>query len=268
MKQTIYGIVGHTGKLGSLLLERPNFIPIKCDVTKLGDVEVSYTPEIDVVVNCAAISHIEECQDNPKVAHVVNVRGANNLMQVYGKRVLNLSSDYVFSGWSLFPPHETSTMMPINVYGMTKMVMEDLALKTFGAKVIRLSRSIHPDDYDLLPLSWAPSYGSVDAPDFLYRSYLTRNQVVDGIEYFAQNFDQMPGTVNYGSMYTVSFYDLVQELAKVGNLQSYSVERRSEYHSKGAPRPKKAGLNTKLAKSLGFPMYTLDDVAQDFWKGK
>lgn len=264
--KTTYGIVGYLGKLGSLLLERPNFVPIDCDVTNVNSIKRAFQ-SVDVVVNLAAISSVDECEKDPLYAARVNIRGADNLMTVYGKRVLNISSDYVFGGWSIFPPKENSKPNPVNVYGLTKMIMEDLAVNTYGAKVIRLSRTIHPDDPDLKQYFHSLHFGEkTDVPTFFHRNYLTRSQAVDGIEYFVRNFSKMPSIVNYGSIKPISFYALMNTLVDRIGLSLDLLGQRREYNSKMTPRPTKAGFSVGLANKLGFPIYTLGDVVEDFWK--
>ena len=60
----IYGVVGAKGKLGSLLIQREGFVDLDCDVTNLLDLQRVYKYQrdfpFDVVVNCAAISSIDE----------------------------------------------------------------------------------------------------------------------------------------------------------------------------------------------------------------
>ena len=124
-------VVGHHGKLGSLLVQKPNFVPLPCDVTDINDVEFMLSQleklyNIDLIINCAAVSSIPDCEENYDHAIAVNVNGLDNLHTVFGRRVLNISSDYVFSG-SLADgelPTEKSDPDPINAYGFTKMGAE------------------------------------------------------------------------------------------------------------------------------------------------
>lgn len=263
-----FGVVG-TGKLGLPLSRRPGFFSIDCDITSLDSIHKEYHREVDVIINCAGISSIDECEKDISLANKVNIVGADNLMQVYGNKVLNLSSDYVFHGWHILPPTEKSKPFPVNTYGLTKMVIEDLAINTYGAKVIRLSRSVDPTDNDLSQYFHSLLYSEyTPVPTFFYRNYLTRKQAVDGIEYFVRNFDRMPSLVNYGSTKPASFYDLVRELSKKMDFPLHLLEKENKYDNTMTPRPKKAGFSVGLAKKLGLPMYDFDDVIHDFWEGK
>lgn len=262
MKPTIYGYVGN-GKLGSLLSGRPNFVFIDCDITNINSIKKTYK-SVDVLVNCAAVSSIDVCETDDRFAFRVNVRGADNLMQIYGTRVLNISSDYVFGGWAMFPPTEKTKPNPINAYGLTKMIMEDLAVNTYGAKVLRLSRTIHPSDPDITGiLHDLGNHTRVGIPPF-HRNYLTRSQAVNGIEFAVRNFSMLPPIVNYGAKKATSFHDLMSRIATRLGISTHKLLGRRKYDAQQSPRPQKAGFHTWLATSLGFPMYDIDEVVREF----
>ncbi len=259
MSTSIIGVVGK-GKLGSLLLERSGFVYLPGDITKLDKVEQMRDkfPNVEVVVNCAAISSIDACEDNPHLASEVNIRGTMNLLDVFGSKVLTISSDQVFSGgWLL--PKEKSSPSPINVYGMTKMVTESLSMSE-GAKVLRLSRTVDLCDQDMGTIAdHLREHRDIAVPTFFYRNYLTRSQAVDGIEYAARHFNELPSVVNYGGLDNISMYELVRRVFQK-YLPLHSLHKQTKYDNRLSPRPKRGGFNVSLAKKLGFPMYKLDDV--------
>lgn len=265
MKPTIYGVVGN-GKLGRLLLERPNFIFIDCDITNPSSIKENFV-EVDVLVNCAGISSIDRCEDNQKLATEVNVRGNFYLHDVYGNKVLTISSDYVFPGsGSVEEPKEDSLLSPVNHYGWTKVGAEAVS-RVNGGKVIRLSRSVSIEDDDIARWLMALYRGEeIYVPSFFSRNYLTRKQAVDGLEFFVRNFSSMPDTVHYGSVDTVSMYAFMQFVAFEFGLDKRLVVENKEYNPNMTPRPLKGGFNTGLAKSLGFPMYYVWDVAKQLAK--
>ena len=255
-----YGIVGYRGKLGRLLLERPNFVFLDCDITDIASIERQFpdgTTELDLIVNCAAISSIDECESDYKRAIKVNVHGLYNLHRVFGKRVLNISSDQVFSGNSWLLPSETTFRNPVNNYGFTKLGAEDIS-RMWGGKTLRLSRSVSMSDPDMASYEEYLSRGEqIEVPTFLKRNYLHRTQAVDGIEFFVNNYDNMPSVVNYGSLDNVSNFTLLKSYAAAKD-QDGVLPRR--FVMPGSPRPLKGGFRVSLAKKLGFPMYKLSDT--------
>lgn len=264
MNNTIYGFVGK-GKLGSLLGGRPNFVFIDCDIMDRESIkEASKGQKFNVVVNCAALSSVDSCEKSTSRAWDLNIIGLDNLHQVFANRVLNISSDQVFSGNRWLLPSEKSKYRPINVYGMTKAVGEDLTVNTYHGKVLRLSRTVDLSDLDISFYESALKRGeSISIPTFIRRNYLSRKQAVDGIVYAVRNFDALPSIVNFGSSDNSTMYNFYRELFYWMGYDA-SIERRRNY-IKGdgiAPRPKKGGFRVGLAKRLGFPMYSKDEAIQ------
>jgi dTDP-4-dehydrorhamnose reductase len=83
----------------------------------------------EVVVNAAAMHHVESCEQDPCRAREVNVIGARNLAiatRDLGSVLIHVSTDYVFDGKTSKPYVETDEACPLNVYGRTKLEGEHL----------------------------------------------------------------------------------------------------------------------------------------------
>jgi dTDP-4-dehydrorhamnose reductase len=259
-------VVGYKGKLGSLLIQRSNFFPLECDVTHPADIEYQLgkhlidLEDVDVVVNCAGMSSIDECEKNYQKAIDVNVHGLQNLHQVFGERVLNISSDHIFSGKGWYLPKETVKASPICAYGFTKMGAEAISEVNDG-KTIRLSRCVSLSDPDMVEYLTNCTNG-VDShvPSFFRRNYIHPEFAVDGIEYMANHWDSISeDLVNYASMDNWSMYVFVHGLVDAVGLDSGLIVPRHQY-TLDAPRPKHGGLNVGLADKLGFPIYSVADT--------
>ena len=257
------GIVGHKGKLGSLLTKRSNFFVLDCDVTDLLSIEkaIKYSPSANVIVNCAGISSIDECEGDYDKAIKVNVHGLHNLHKVFGNRVLNISSDHVFSGKSWWLPNDNTKSSPTNLYGWSKVGAEAVS-KVNGGKTIRLSRSVSMSDRDIIECVGSILHKmDIDVPSFFYRNYIHRQFVVDGIEYLAKNWDSIKfDTINYCGTENFSMYLFMTTLMDALGLNSDFIKARDEYSYNDAPRPKRGGLKMSLARKLGFPMYSMVDT--------
>jgi len=82
------------------------------------------TTEAELVVNTAAMHHVESCEQQPAKAHKVNVVGARNLATAtreLGSVLIHVSTDYVFDGRKGEPYVESDEACPLNVYGRTKL---------------------------------------------------------------------------------------------------------------------------------------------------
>jgi dTDP-4-dehydrorhamnose reductase len=77
-----------------------------------------------VIVNTAAMHHVENCEREPQKAFAVNGLGTRNLALVardIGATVMHVSTDYVFDGSKGSAYEESDAPNPLNVYGNTKL---------------------------------------------------------------------------------------------------------------------------------------------------
>ncbi|WP_343009188.1 dTDP-4-dehydrorhamnose reductase [Clostridium celatum] len=109
----------------------------KLDITKLEQVK-TVLKEInpDVVINCAAATNVDGCEANKDLALKINAIGARNLAIVseeIGAKLVQVSTDYVFSGVGEIPLNESDLVAPYSVYGKTKLLGEEY-VREFSSK--------------------------------------------------------------------------------------------------------------------------------------
>jgi dTDP-4-dehydrorhamnose reductase len=95
------------------------------DLVSARDVLGKLQPQ--VIVNTAAMHHVENCELEPEKAYAVNALGARNVALVardLGAVLIHVSTDYVFDGSKGTPYEETDCPRPLNVYGNTKLAGE------------------------------------------------------------------------------------------------------------------------------------------------
>jgi dTDP-4-dehydrorhamnose reductase len=88
---------------------------------------VLQTAKPELIVNTAAMHHVENCEREPLEAYSVNSIGPRNLALIAYeiKAVLvHVSTDYVFDGAKMQPYLECDLAVPLNVYGNTKLAGE------------------------------------------------------------------------------------------------------------------------------------------------
>jgi len=86
-----------------------------------------------VIVNTAAMHHVENCEKEPLHAYAVNALGARNLATVAREleaKLVHVSTDYVFDGSKKRPYVESDPPAPLNVYGNTKLAGETFIRET------------------------------------------------------------------------------------------------------------------------------------------
>lgn len=85
----------------------------------------------DVAINCVAVTRVDDCEKDPAPAVAINAHFAGRLAKACaakGARLVQVSTDYVYGGQPQREPlSETVGRAPVNVYGATKALGEDLA---------------------------------------------------------------------------------------------------------------------------------------------
>ncbi len=98
------------------------------DLSRKGDVKSlisSFQP--DVIMNAAAMTNVDWCEDHREEAWNVNVVGVENLVEAARKveaRIIHISTDYVFDGKAGNYAEEDQPN-PVNYYGKTKLAGEN-----------------------------------------------------------------------------------------------------------------------------------------------
>jgi len=116
-----------------------NVNSIKYDLTKDPEkiVEI-YKP--DLIVHTAAIGNSDICEENRDYCYNLNVNVSRKLLSKankIGSKILYISTDYVFDGKKGMYK-ENDIPNPINYYGLTKLISENIAL-SFDGTVVRIS---------------------------------------------------------------------------------------------------------------------------------
>ena len=92
----------------------------------------------DIVINTAAMTDVDGCEREPEAAWAVNEGGAINVAAAV-RRVIQLSTDYVFDGSKPGEYTEHDSPAPINVYGHSKLAGERAVLAHPAGLVVRTS---------------------------------------------------------------------------------------------------------------------------------
>lgn len=95
-----------------------------------------------VVVNCAAFTAVDACEEHEAAAAAVNADGVGHAAAAAGEvgaRLIHVSSDYVFAGGGTAPHPEDAPTGPLSAYGRTKLAGERRALAYDRALVVRTS---------------------------------------------------------------------------------------------------------------------------------
>jgi dTDP-4-dehydrorhamnose reductase len=105
--------------------------------------------DFDVLVNCAALTNVDYCEQQPEEAHRINGEAVRTLAEICsrkGARCIHISTDYVFDGAKREPYTESDAAEPISHYGASKLAGERALLETSpDFLAVRVSWVFGPD---------------------------------------------------------------------------------------------------------------------------
>jgi len=101
--------------------------------------EVFRTHRPDVLINLAAVTNVDMCEEATELAFRVNAEGAGLIAELCRKhdvKLLHFSTDYVFDGTGTKPYTEEDVPNPLSVYGRSKFLGENNVIKNHPSSLI------------------------------------------------------------------------------------------------------------------------------------
>jgi dTDP-4-dehydrorhamnose reductase len=261
-------VIGANGQLGSDLVAA--FTDHGDTVRGLshGDIEISDLNAVsrvleglqpELVVNTAAMHHVENCEKEPEKAFAVNAVGARNLARAscnLGAVLMHVSTDYVFDGSKGAPYVEGDNPLPLNAYGITKLAGEHFVRDTTERHfVVRTSglygkspcRAKGGLNFIELMLKLARERGEVRVVD---SEFVTPTSTAE----LAQQLVRLSGSSQYGLYHATaegscSWYEFAREIFTLTDTQvKLHAAGPNEFPAK-VPRPRYSVLENRALKS-------------------
>ncbi|MFA6424677.1 MAG: sugar nucleotide-binding protein [Phycisphaerae bacterium] len=111
--------------------------------------EELHTVKPQAIVHTAAMSDWAACEKNPQQTHKMNIEATRTLAEYCketGIPFIHVSTDFIFAG-NTGNYNEQSPVGPINVYGRTKAVAEDMILDTLEDALILRAGTFYGTSY-------------------------------------------------------------------------------------------------------------------------
>lgn len=137
MRVLLFGGSGQLGKTITKLLEDTSVTYLAPSSTEArfpldtDHIQVYLDFKPTVIINAAAWTNVESAESNEKEVRLVNTSGVMaicKIAQLCEAQLVQVSTDYVFSGSKSTPWLEEDIKSPINVYGRSKSDAEDIVL--------------------------------------------------------------------------------------------------------------------------------------------
>lgn len=258
-------VIGADGMLGESLVEilkdshevteaRIEFLDIT-DKDAIKKVLSSQTPE--VVINCAAYTDVDGCEDKKDTAYAVNADGVKNLAVACSARsikLIHISTDYVFDGKKNDPYLEDDPVNPINEYGRSKLKGEEYIRETLNDHLIVRTQWLygkggHNFVKTIIKLSKEKDSLSVVNDQTGCPTY------ADDLSNAIKNLVEKgrTGTYHAANSGSCTWYEFALEILKIAGITTKVVPIKTEESARPAMRPANSVLDCgKLKRDTGF----------------
>lgn len=203
--------------------------------------------QIELVINCAAYTDVEQAENNIDICEQVNVIAIKNLAKLskkYNFLIVHFSTDYVFDGTNYLPYKETDQPNPISIYGKSKLKGEEVLLDNADKVIIIRSSWIYSEfnkSFLKTMLNLADNkkelnviYDQIGTPTYAYDLAKAVFEILAKID--IKNYYKKE-IYNYSNEGIASWYDFAYEIIKIANKSCIIKPIKAENYKTIAKRP-------------------------------
>jgi dTDP-4-dehydrorhamnose reductase len=244
----------------------------KMDMTDLSEVaQVFGQFQPEGVIHCAAMTDVDGCERDPVEAYRINAHGSSLIASACTRQnafMVYISTDYVFDGNAGRPYHEYDTPNPINVYGYSKWL---------GEQVVQ---AICPRHY-VVRTAWLYGHGARCFPKIIFEAAkagrplrVVKDQT--GSPTFTQDLAQaiaqliqIPayGTYHLVNQGAVSWHTFAKKVLALAGIDMPVEAIRTKEWSSPTHRPAYSALISLRTGWLGLPsMRTFEEALEEWGK--
>ena len=232
-------ITGAEGHIGTALLDLLEGVEYQLLPTDIEEVDITKIDEVtqfvhvnrpDVVINCAGLTDVQECENNVDEAYRVNAIGVRNVALAANEvnaKVIQISTDDVFDKESRVPYNEFDNVHPRTIYGKSKEAGEKILTQLLNRFVIIRSSWIYGIGRDFVDevLRNVGQGKTMEVPNNQYAAPTSAKELAKVIRYFIDNEEYgLYHVVFPGSSSRYEFARTILEYSgKAGELDLYPV---------------------------------------------
>ena len=232
-------ITGAEGHIGTALIDLLEGVEYQLLPTDINEVDITKIDEVtqfvhvnrpDVVINCAGLTDVQECENNVDEAYRVNAIGVRNVALAANEvnaKVIQISTDDVFDKESRIPYNEFDNVHPRTIYGKSKEAGEKILTQLLNRFVIIRSSWIYGIGRDFVDevLRNVGQGKTMEVPNNQYAAPTSAKELAKVIRYFIDNDEYgLYHVVCPGSCSRYEFARTILEYSgKAGELDLYPV---------------------------------------------
>ncbi|MBR0472019.1 MAG: dTDP-4-dehydrorhamnose reductase [Methanosphaera sp.] len=275
-----YFITGGSGLLGQRLAtvardndelvlvhnSNPTGDTVKCDITDESQVHDSVVEENpDVIIHCAAMTHVDLCEDEVDKAYSINGDGTGYLAKAaeeVGAKIIYVSTDFVFDGCRGYYK-EDDPVNPLGIYAKSKYDGEVQLQKYSSNWAIARVSVLYGWHERANFTNWVVKELRCKREINIVTDQINSPTLADnaGEAIFEIARRDKNGVFHTAGNDAINRFDFTLKIAEAFDLNDNLINPiRSENFVQKAPRPRDSSLNvSKVEKELGMKMETCSE---------
>jgi dTDP-4-dehydrorhamnose reductase len=205
----------------------------------------------EIVINAAAYTNVDGCEDETDLAYAVNALGPRNMAQACEPRgcaLLHVSTNYVFDGENGRPYEPFDPPSPISAYGRTKFAGEEYVMRLMNRWYVVRSAGVYGRGHNFVRtmLRVAGERDSLKVKDDEFISPTYARDLAEGIVRVVE--DGRYGLYHLTNAGSCSWYEFTREIFRLAGVETEVVPIPGSEYPLPAARPANGVLS-----SLGGP---------------
>ena len=226
------------------------------DITNIHSIEKvvnQFRP--DLIINCAALTNLDQIESNPERAYAINAHGTKNIAEVSRQnkiKMIHISTDSVFDGKKGMYS-EDDIRNPINEYAKSKKMGEDFVKEKLDTYIIIRTNFYGYNSEGKFLFNWIlkkikEKQEITGFSDIIFNPLEIRN-LSDMIKELA--YKDLNGVIHLSSNEIFSKYEFIIKIAKMLNFDMRSIIKGSIKNANfTSTRPLNTSLSNQLAKKI------------------
>ena len=222
----------------------------------------------DVIINCAAHTQVDKCEEEQDKAYLINAIGPKNLSEAanqVGAVIVHLSSDYVFDGAKNRPYVEGDKYNPQSIYGKTKLEGEEFVRKIAEKYYIVRTAWLYGDGHNFVNtmLKLAQTRESVKVVEDQYGTPTSVEEVVKVI-------DLLTASEKYGTYHATcegkcNWCQFTRKIYQLCGMTTQVIPVSTEEYGAAAKRPAYSVLENRMLKeNFDYSMADWEDALKKY----
>jgi len=226
-----------------------------------------------LIINCAAYTSVDKAETESKLADLINFKAVDIISRWTSnnnKKLIHVSTDYVFDGLSKLPLSENSNTNPINQYGNSKLKGEIACLKNDSSSIVIRTSWLYSSfgkNFVKTMIDLMKKNNSVKVVNDQIGSPTYAYDLAKVIIEIIMNSENKSGLFHYSNEGEISWFEFARSIRELYKLDCEIIGVSSKEFKTLAKRPKYSLLNKSKIKTtfnLEIPNYkqSLEDCIE------